>query len=135
MGGAVVFVALAWLALFLSYGGSFGGFYKTVEEIRQAGAAQDTRVGGRVSKAGLVQDGDTVRFVLSGKSGAELPVVYRGAYPDRLGPYQEVVAAGSEGADGVFVATQVLVKCPGKYLPERVVAKAMEGTGLGRALY
>ena len=128
----VIFAALVWLVLFLSVGGDF---YQTVEAIQQGGALQNTRVGGRVSPGSLKQDGDTVRFVLTGDSGAELPVAYRGPYPERLGPYEEVVAAGSETADGTFEATEVLVKCPSKFLPEKVFNKALSGTGLERLLY
>jgi cytochrome c-type biogenesis protein CcmE len=128
----VIFLALVWLVLFLSVGGDF---YRTVEEIQKGGAAQNIRVGGRVSPGSLKQDGDTVRFVLTGDSGAELPVVYRGPYPERLGPYEEVVAAGSETAAGIFEATEVLVKCPSKFLPETAFNKALSGAGLERFLY
>jgi len=128
----VVLLALVWMVLFLSIG---RGFYQTVEEIQQGGTAQNTRVGGRVSPDGLAQEGDTVRFVLTGDSGAELPVVYRGSYPERLGPYEQVVAAGSKAGDGTFVATEVLVKCPSKFLPEQVFTKAVSGAGLERILY
>lgn len=128
----VIVLALVWLVLFLSVGGDF---YRTVEEIQKGGAVQNTRVGGRVSPGSLEQAGDTVRFVLTGDSGAELQVVYRGPYPERLGPYEQVVAAGSETAAGTFEATEVLVKCPSKFLPETVFSKALSGAGLERVLY
>ena len=131
-GGIVLALALVWLVLFFTVGGDF---YQTVEEVTAAGTAENIRVGGRVGAGGLVQEGDVVRFTLEGDTGATLPVVYRGAYPERLGPYQQVVAAGSLGADGAFQATQVLVKCPDKLFPEKVVTKGLSGVGLERVLY
>ena len=128
----IVVLGLVWLGLFLSIGGDF---YKTVEELTQSGTAQTTRVGGRVSPGGIKQDGDTVRFSLTGDSGAELQVVYQGPYPERLSPYQEVVAAGSKASDGTFEATEILVKCPSKFLPEKVFVEALSGAGLERVLY
>lgn len=131
-GGAVLVLALVWLALFVTVGGDF---YQTVEEIKQGGATQNVRVGGRVAPGSLEQDSGAVKFVLTGDSGAELAVVYRGTYPERLGPYEEVVAAGSTGSDGVFEATQVLIKCPSKLLPEKVLNETLSGAGLERVLY
>ncbi|OFV80693.1 MAG: hypothetical protein A2W26_06935 [Acidobacteria bacterium RBG_16_64_8] len=128
----IVVLGLAWLALFLSIGGDF---YKTVEEMRQSGTAEATRVGGRVSPGGIKQDGDTIRFSLTGDSGAQLEVVYQGPYPERLSPDQQVVAAGSKTADGAFEATEILVKCPSKFLPEKVFVEAVSGAGLERVLY
>lgn len=126
--GAVV----VWLALFITVGGDF---YKTVDEVQRGGLAGTLRVGGMVAPGSIVQEGDTVRFALEGSRGNKLAVVYSGPYPDRLGPYEQVVASGSLGQRGEFRATQVLVKCPSKLLPERATGDLLETLGLRRLLY
>lgn len=83
----------------------------------------------------VAQEGDVVRFALEGDRGAQMKVVYRGPYPDRLGPYQEVVVLGSTTADGSFEATQVLVRCPDKLFPEKLTDAVLTGTGLEKLLY
>lgn len=131
--GTIALGAVAlWLALFLTVGGDF---YRTVDEIQAAGPAEHVRVGGRVAPNSVAQEGDVVRFALEGDNGAQMKVVYRGAYPDRLGPYQEVVVLGSTTADGSFEATQVLVRCPDKLLPEKMTNAVLTGTGLEKLLY
>lgn len=128
---AAVVIVVAWLALFLAVGGDF---YVPVEEAA-ASAGEPVRVGGRVAAGSVQQDGDTVAFVVQGESGAELRVVYRGPYPERLGPYEEVIVYGTAGADGTFEATEVLIKCPDALFPEKVTNSVLSGVGLERLLY
>jgi cytochrome c-type biogenesis protein CcmE len=129
---AVVLVVL-WLALFLTVGGDF---YVPVEGADEALAAgESVRVGGQVAPGSLQQEGELVTFTVTGESGAELAVAYHGAYPERLGPYEEVVVYGARGADGTFEATQVLIKCPDKLFPEKATNSVLSGVGLERLLY
>lgn len=121
-----------WLALFLTVGGDF---YRTVNEIQAAGPAEHVRVGGRVAPSSVAQEGDVVRFALEGDGGARLNVVYRGPYPDRLGPYQQVVVLGSTTTDGGFEATEVLIKCPDKLFPEKLTNAVLTRTDLEKLLY
>lgn len=131
--GAIVLGAVAlWLVLFLSVGGDF---YRTVDEMQATGPVKHVRVGGRVAPNSVSQEGDVVRFALEGRSGVQMKVVYQGPYPDRLGPYQEVVVSGSTTADGSFEATQVLVRCPDKLFPEKLTNAVLTGTGLEKLLY
>jgi cytochrome c-type biogenesis protein CcmE len=132
VGGVVLALALLWLVLFLTVGGDF---YKTVDEAKAAGSVQNGRVGGRVVEGSLVQNGDQVAFAIESPSGARLNVVYAGPVPGRLGPYEQVVVAGSTGQGGTFEATQVLVRCPEKLFPEKVTNGVLTGTGLERLLY
>lgn len=129
---AVIALAALWLVLFLTVGGDF---YQTVEEAKAEEQATNTRVGGRVAAGSIVQEGDQVRFVIEGEQGESLDVVYNGPYPERLGPYEEVVVGGSMSQGGTFDATEVLVKCPEKLFPERVTNKVLSGTGLERLIY
>ncbi len=51
-----------------------------------------------------------------------LPVVYEGVMPDLLKNEAQAIMTGTMGADGVFYADELLLKCPTKYeeaLPEQ----------------
>ncbi len=131
--GAIGAAALVlWAVLFLLVGGDF---YRTVDEVKAGGDQQNIRVGGSVAPDSLTQDQGVVRFALEGDGGGRLMVVYRGPYPDRLGPYEKVVVSGSKTGSGEFEATQVLVRCPDKLFPEKATEKVLTGTGLEKLLY
>ena len=132
VGGVAVAALALWLVLFLTVGGDF---YATVDEIQAAGPAQNVRVGGRVAPSSIAQEGDAVTFALQSDGGGQMNVVYRGSYPDGLGPYKEVVVRGSTTTDGSFEATEVLIKCPDKLFPERITNTVLTGTGLEKLLY
>ena len=56
------------------------------------------------------------------------PVVYRGLLPDLFREGQGVIAEGTLGADGTFVAREVLAKHDENYMPPEV-AKALKESG------
>jgi len=132
VGGVAVAAFALWLVLFLTVGGDF---YATVDEIQAAGPAQNVRVGGWVAPNSVAQEGDVVKFALQGDAGGQMNVVYRGSYPDGLGPYRQVVVRGSTTTNGGFEATEVLLKCPDKLFPEKLTNAVLTGTGLEKLLY
>jgi cytochrome c-type biogenesis protein CcmE len=74
------------------------------------------RVGGLV-KTGTVQRNDlTIRFVVT-DTAKDIPVAYTGILPDLFREGKGVVAQGSIGGDGVFVASEVLAKHDENYMP------------------
>ena len=119
--GAVM-VVVAGCVGYLIYSASGGAseYYLTVSELRSHPVYdQDVRV------AGVVQDdvlhpsapagfGPLTQFSEK-DSTATIQVVYRGPLPDIFQPGLTVVAEGRLGADGVFRARQVLVKCPSRF--------------------
>lgn len=132
VGGVAMGAFALWLLLFLTVGGDF---YATVDEIQTAGPARHVRVGGQVAPNSVAQEGGIVRFALQGNDGGQMNVVYRGSYPEGLGPYKQVVILGSTATDGSFEATEVLIKCPDKLFPERLTNTVLTGTGLEKLLY
>ncbi len=87
------------------------------------------RMGGLV-EAGSVKksaDGQETRFRVT-DTHKTVDVVYRGLLPDLFREGQGVVAEGSLGADGVFVAREVLAKHDENYMPPEV-AKAIKDAG------
>lgn len=87
------------------------------------------RMGGLV-EAGSVKksaDGQVTSFRVT-DTHKTVDVVYRGLLPDLFREGQGVVAEGSLGADGVFVAREVLAKHDENYMPPEV-AEAIKKSG------
>jgi cytochrome c-type biogenesis protein CcmE len=89
----------------------------------QAPTLKRFRVGGMVVKGSVARkSGDLkVRFVLS-DFAHEVPVEYTGVLPDLFREGQGVIAHGTMGANGAFVADEVLAKHDEKYMPPEVAA-------------
>lgn len=91
---------------------------------------QAVRLGGMV-QAGSIKtapDGVTVDFMVTGNTTDAIPVRYTGILPDLFVENSGVVAEGSLGADGVFIATNLLAKHDENYVP-----KELEGMGTAQA--
>jgi cytochrome c-type biogenesis protein CcmE len=74
------------------------------------------RIGGMV-KAGSMSRADmTVKFVIT-DTVKEIPVAYTGILPDLFKEGKGAVIQGQLGADGVFVASEVLAKHDENYMP------------------
>jgi cytochrome c-type biogenesis protein CcmE len=87
------------------------------------------RMGGLV-EAGSVKkstDGQVTSFRVT-DTNKTVDVVYRGLLPDLFREGQGVVAEGSLGSDGVFVAREILAKHDENYMPPEV-AKALKDSG------
>lgn len=86
------------------------------------------RLGGLV-QPGSLQRGDNLAVTFEVADGnAKLPVAYKGILPDLFREGQGVVAEGSMGPDGTFVATNVLAKHDENYIPKEVV-DALKASG------
>src|ERR1700732_490070 len=89
----------------------------------KAPLAKRFRIGGMVVKGSVSrQPGDLeVKFVLT-DFAHQIPVEYTGVLPDLFREGQEIIAHGTMGADGAFVADEVLAKHDEKYMPPEVAA-------------
>lgn len=91
---------------------------------------QAVRLGGMV-QAGSIKteaDGVTVNFMVTGNTDDAIPVRYSGILPDLFVENSGVVAEGSLGPNGVFMATNLLAKHDENYVP-----KELEGMGTQQA--
>ena len=79
------------------------------------------RLGGMVEKGSLTTaaDGVTISFIV-GDGKARIPVRFKGIVPDLFKEGSGVVAEGKLGADGVFVADNLLAKNDEKYVPREM---------------
>ncbi len=87
------------------------------------------RLGGLVEEGSLERqsDGVTMAFRITDLDQS-VTVTYRGLLPDLFREGQGVVAQGTMGADGIFVASEVLAKHDENYMP-REVAEALKKSG------
>ena len=98
---------------------------------REAPVGRTFRVGGLVQAGTVARDGVTVRFIVTDTTKT-VPVRYEGILPDLFKEGKGVVAQGQVGADGVFVAHEVLAKHDENYMPPEAAAalkKAAEHGG------
>ena len=121
--GAVIILALGYM-IYAAFPGN-ALYFLTVSEFSQKTDVQDGRL---VRVSGKLVDGSFDRpeksilthFQLTDKdtdsTGAILQASYTGVLPDLFfNPHSEIILEGSIGADHVFQADNILVKCPSKY--------------------
>ncbi len=79
------------------------------------------RLGGMVRKGSLqtLDDGITIAFIVS-DGEAEVPVRFAGILPDLFVEGSGVVAEGRLGADGTFMADNLLAKHDENYVPREL---------------
>jgi cytochrome c-type biogenesis protein CcmE len=95
-------------------------FFYTPTQVEKGEVPKNTgfRIGGLVEAGSLKREGDglTVRFVIT-DTAKSVPAIYTGVLPDLFKEGKGVVAQGKVGADGVFVASEVLAKHDENYMP------------------
>jgi cytochrome c-type biogenesis protein CcmE len=93
-------------------------YFLTVSELQAKGPAavnQNFRVSGLLVPGTLVREGTSIHFAVADATSTPLAMSYHGGQiPDIVGDDVEIVAEGRLGADGTFVASQVLAKCPSR---------------------
>ena len=94
---------------------------------KKPGPERRFRLGGLVEQGSVKKDGPEVRFTVTDLQKT-VAVVYRGLLPDLFREGQGVIAEGTLGPDGVFLARDVLAKHDENYMPPEV-AKALKESG------
>lgn len=91
------------------------------------------RLGGMVADKSIVHepDGVTIRFVVE-DGPFSTPVRFKGIVPDLFKEKSGVVAEGKLGADGVFVATNILAKHDENYKPPQMAGARHKTETLAR---
>ena len=123
---AVILVAAVGFLIYNAMDGS-AAFYMTVSELESDGVkmqGEKVRVGGDVVDGSIVRGdiGEEIRFdVTDGES--QISMVYDGDVPDIFADHAEVIATGTMGPDGVFVAEELLTKCPSRFEADEGVSK------------
>lgn len=115
---SLVVATLAVSAMLMAFLGS-ASRYVTFGEARDS-TSDSLYVVGDLDKSTLsanVKAGE-VRFVLKDEKGERVQVLYKGPQPSNMGEATKIVVHGGMKGD-VFVARDLLVKCPSKYQGEK----------------
>ncbi|MCJ8148164.1 MULTISPECIES: cytochrome c maturation protein CcmE [Shinella] len=134
IGGGVAFLVAAVLLVMFAFSQSIAYFY-VPGDLAKASVPPGTRI----RLGGLVEDGtvkrgegSTVTFTVT-DTLSTVPVTYTGILPDLFREGQGVVAEGTFGADGLFIADTVLAKHDETYMPkdvaDRLKAQGVELSG------
>jgi cytochrome c-type biogenesis protein CcmE len=95
-------------------------FFRTPTEVANGAVPQghSFRIGGMVEAGSLTREGDglTVHFVVTDMA-KRVPVTFKGILPDLFKEGKGVVAQGQLGANGAFLASEVLAKHDENYMP------------------
>lgn len=91
------------------------------------------RVGGMVREGSLKRDQMTVHFVIT-DTARDVPVSYTGILPDLFKEGKGAVVQGKLGANGEFVATEVLAKHDENYMPPEAQHAVDQAAKMGKAL-
>lgn len=126
--GLAVVLAIATTLVLTALRDQIVFFYSPSDVIERAvEPGHPIRVGGLVKEESWTRSGqDNVFTVTDG--GADLVAHYTGILPDLFREGQGVVAEGSIGEDGIFIATNVLAKHDETYMPKEVV-EALKAQG------
>ncbi len=104
-------------------------YFYSPSDIAEAPQGRAIRLGGLVEDDSIERqtDGVTVTFRITDLANS-IAVTYQGLLPDLFSEGQGVITEGTLGADGVFVAREVLAKHDETYMP-REVADALKKSG------
>jgi cytochrome c-type biogenesis protein CcmE len=114
--GGILLAAIIYL-LFLSLGNAVS-YYVTVSEFYDRETElHDTnvRVAGKVV-APINWDAEELELSFNITEGAKsMPVIYHGAQPSGFRAGSSILVEGKYGSEGIFQASQLILKCPSKY--------------------
>ena len=133
-GGILAAVAVA-VALVLNAFQSNRVFFYSPSQVAadEAPHGRTFRVGGLVTNGSLRRDGLVVKFVVT-DTVKSIPVRFEGILPDLFKEGKGVVAQGQIGADGVFVAREVLAKHDENYMPPEAAEALKNGRAMNRRI-
>ena len=119
IGGIIVIAAIAALVYFGFQYGTI--YYYTVAELKENVTeliGEEIRVAGKVEENSIDWDGGnfTLTFTLIDEE-ENLPIVYYDVIPDNFQEGRDVVVDGIYYENGIFIADEILTKCPSKYVP------------------
>jgi cytochrome c-type biogenesis protein CcmE len=142
IGGLLIIAAIVYLIVTSTQANS--QYFLTIQELQSRGSSmvgQDVRISGAVIGDTIKYDPQTLTlsFTVANVPGdnrtidaqgglaevlhaavvdpkrARMQVVYKGAKPDLLQNEAQAIMTGKMGADGVFTASELLLKCPTRY--------------------
>jgi len=130
--GLAVVLALATTLVLVALRDQIVFFYSPSDVVaRGVEPGVPMRLGGLVKEGSWVRNGQENSFVVT-DNATEIAASYSGILPDLFREGQGVVAEGTMGPDGAFIASNVLAKHDENYIPKEVV-DALKASGEWRA--
>ena len=132
--GGLAAVGIA-AALVLNALNSNIALYVTPTEVAagKAPKGQAFRIGGLVKEGSVKRDNITVHFIVT-DTAQDIPVAYTGILPDLFREGKGAVVQGKLGADGQFVASEVLAKHDENYMPPEAQHAVDQAQQAGKTL-
>jgi cytochrome c-type biogenesis protein CcmE len=117
IGVAILLLVIGYL-LYLSFGSSVS-YYLTVSELLAEGVElydTNVRVAGQIAEGPVDWNPEKLelRFNIT-EGGQTLSVIYEGAKPSGFQEGASILVEGKYNPDGIFRASQLIMKCPSKY--------------------
>jgi cytochrome c-type biogenesis protein CcmE len=113
----IALLAIAATLLLQSFQSNLVFFFSPTEVFEGKSPQQGNfRIGGLVETGSIKRNGTDVSFTVT-DTVKKMDVVYTGILPDLFKEGKGVVAQGKQGADGIFIADQVLAKHDENYMP------------------
>lgn len=117
IGGIIIILAVAYL-IFVNLGSSVS-YYLTVSELMERKVELDNtgvRVIGEIVGDSVQWDAENVELKFDITEGGEtLSILYNGAKPTGFEPGSNILVEGKLQPDNVFLAKQLIMRCPSKY--------------------
>lgn len=113
IGGSIILVFIVWAGI--SFQSALTP-YVTIQEAKVKGTVVQVK-GERLDKGTFDVRNNMFSFTIRDEEGHSLNVVYDGPKPGNFDQASHVVCVG-KFQDGVFRASDILVKCPSKYQEE-----------------
>lgn len=129
IGLALLCLGVATALILTAFEGNIVFFCSPTEVVQKSDNCTRTnvRIGGLVAEGSVLKNDATVSFTVTDLNST-VHVSYTGMLPDLFREGQGVVVEGSLGADGRFIATEVLAKHDENYMPKEV-ADALKASG------
>lgn len=116
IGGVIILAAVVYL-LYLSFSDAVN-YYVTVSEFfdRESELSEtNIRVAGKIATPISWNSEDLhLEFSLT-EGGDSMPVTYNGAKPSGFKEGSSILVEGKYQSGGIFLASQLIIKCPSKY--------------------
>ena len=116
-GGVILVIATAYL-IYLSFGSS-ASYYVTVSEFFDKGTElydTNVRVAGKIADKSIDWNAEDLELNFTIAEGGEtMAIIYHGAKPSAFKVGSNILVEGQYHSDGIFRASQLILKCPSKY--------------------
>ena len=127
IGGVVASVAVATGLVLNAFQSNLVFFYSPSQVVaKEAPVGRTFRIGGMVKEGSVKRNGTEVQFAVT-DTAQTMQVKYVGILPDLFKEGKGVVAQGQVGADGMFVAREVLAKHDENYMPPEAAEALKRG--------